>query len=79
MSMTARERAILDATAADLLETAPALAGFLAEGPHLLRIQGVPPKEIDGLVPDWQPPSRRTRMKRRLGFGKPRLMRPPEL
>ena len=62
MSMTAKERAILDATAADLAQTAPALAVFLAEGPELLRIRGVEPKVIDGLVPGWKRTSRGKRM-----------------
>lgn len=66
MSMTARERAILDATAADFHDAAPALAGLLQEGPELLRIRGIAPRVIKDLVPGWKPPSLRARMVRRI-------------
>lgn len=79
MSLSASERAVLDATAADLVRTTPALAEFLAEGPELLRIRGVTPTAIEGLVPDWRPPSWRTRVGRRLRPGRLRVMRPPDL
>lgn len=62
MTMSAKERAILDATGADLVEHTPALAAFLAEGPELLRIRGVKPKVVDGLVPGWKRTPRRTRV-----------------
>lgn len=78
MSMEARERAILDATAIEFEQTAPALAGFLADGPELLRIRGIPPKAIDGLVPGWRPPPRRKRLWRALRPGTPRYMHPPQ-
>ncbi len=78
MSLTDGEQAVLDATAHDLLTTAPALAGFLADGPALLRLRGVDPDAIDDLVPGWEPPRWSTRLRRRLRPGAFRVMRPPE-
>jgi len=66
MDMTARERAILEATAADFSSSAPHLAGFLQEGPELLRIRGIGPRVIDNLVPGWQRPNWRVRLVRRI-------------
>lgn len=79
MSLTDRERAVLDATAEDLLTTAPALAGFLADGPELLRLRGITPAVIDELVPDWEPPTWRTRLRRRLQPRPPHVLPPEQL
>lgn len=76
MALSASERAVLDMTAADLVRTTPALAEFLAEGPERLRLRGIAPDQLDGLVPGGDPPPTRTRL-RRLRI--PRGMRPPEL
>ncbi len=78
MSLTDRERAVLDATAEDLLTTAPVLAGFLAEGPELLRRRGITAAVIEELVPGWDTPTWRTRLRRRLQPRAPRLTPPPE-
>lgn len=78
MSLTDWERAVLDATAEDLLSTAPALAGFLADGPELLRLRGISPAVIDDLVPGWEAASWRTRLRRRLQPRAPRALPPPE-
>jgi len=78
MSLSAKERAILDATAADLTETTPELATYLAEGPELLRIRGVKPSALDQLVPDWPRPPWRRRLRRRLcALVRFRWLRPP--
>lgn len=79
MSLTARERAILDATTAEFRVTAPALADFLADGPELLRIRGIGPAAIDGLVPECPPPARGQRFWRAIRPRTPRYMRPPDL
>ena len=78
MSLTARERAILDATAAEFRATAPALAEFLADGPELLRIRGIEPTAIDGLVPECPPAGRGLRFWRAIRPRTPRYMRPPD-
>lgn len=78
MSLTARERAVLDATAEDLSSTTPALAGLLAEGPELLRLRGVTPLVLDELVAELQPVTWRARLRRRLQPRAPRLAAPPE-
>ena len=78
MSLSAQERAVLNATAEDLLATAPALAGFLADGPELLRMRGVTPAAVDDLVPGWPPLTWRMRLRRRLQPRAPRLTGPPE-
>ncbi len=78
MELSASERAVLDATAADLVRTTPALAEFLAEGPELLRIRGVEPQAIDGLIPGGETPRRRSGFWQRLRPGRIRVMRPPE-
>ena len=64
--MSARQRAILGAMAAELHETAPALADHLAEGPELLRLRGVKPAALDGLVPECRRPPLRRRLRLRL-------------
>jgi hypothetical protein len=69
MELSASERAVLNATAADLVRTTPVLAEFLAEGPERLRIRGIDPAAIDGLVSGGEPPSRRTRFWRKLRPG----------
>ncbi|HUR73276.1 MAG TPA: hypothetical protein VMZ00_03325 [Sporichthya sp.] len=80
MSLSAEQRAILDATAAELRASTPVLAEYLADGPQLLRIKGIPPTKINKLVPGWKPPSRLTRLRRRLHLGKkPRVLRRPKL
>lgn len=78
MSLTDGDRAVLEATAQDLLRTAPALAAFLADGPELLRLRGITPAVLDGLVPDSEPLTWRARMRRRLQPRAPRLTPPPE-
>lgn len=78
MSLTEGERAVLDATAEDLLATAPALAAFLADGPELLRLRGITPAMLDELVPESEPSTWRARMRRRLQPRAPRLTQPPE-
>ena len=78
MELSASERAVLDATAADLVRTTPVLAEFLAEGPERLRIRGIDPAAIDGLVPGWEPSRRRTGFWGRMRPSRLRVMRPPE-
>ncbi len=76
--LNARERAILDSTAMDVQASAPVLAGLLADGPELLRVRGITPEAIDGLVPGWNRPPWRRRVLRALRPGTPRYMRPPD-
>lgn len=78
MSLTAWERAVLDATAEDLETTTPVLAGLLAEGPELLRRRGVTPLVLDELICELQPITWRARLRRRLQPRPPRLAAPPE-
>jgi hypothetical protein len=79
MSLSARQWAILDATAADLAESAPALACLLAEGPQALRDRGITAADVHDLVPGWRPASWTTRCGRRLrSLFHIRVMRPPE-
>ena len=80
MELSARDRAVLHATAADLAETAPALACLLAEGPSALRDRGITGADIDHLVPDWRKAPWHTRSRRRVrGLFSIRVMRPPAL
>jgi hypothetical protein len=79
MSLSAKDRAILNATAADLAETTPTLACLLAEGPRALRDRGITASDVSDLVPGWRPrPWRKRCWQRMRSTFRFRVMRPPD-
>lgn len=80
MELSASDRAVLSATAADLAGTAPALACLLAEGPQALRERGITPADVHDLVPGWRKAPWHRRLRRRgRALLRVRVMRPPAL
>lgn len=71
MSLSAREQALLDATADELCKNAPLLYDYLAQGPQVLRERGVAAGWVPELVPEPERQGWRQRVRRWFLAGPP--------